>query len=138
MNTLKRIFLILVLVGLTTSLTASPLSILASLTQTGNTVGGLRYTLDESWAVDGWATRSRDGSQNLQTAYWGDIYYKNWGLIVSDSGDRTLNLAFAYAMELELQDGILLGVSVKLIELNDQSPQFAFGWDPYVVLNMSF
>ena len=130
----KKILVLILVVASSTMINASPFSLLSSITQSGSLAGGIRYAINDSWVVDGIASKSQDSDGALTSSYWADVYYKNWGVIISDSGTRKLNTALAYAVEQSISDKASLGISVKLVEFSDADAQYLLGWDAYLVL----
>ena len=77
------IALILFCIPISILANSQPFSILGSVVNTGDLAGGLRYTIDSDWVVDGWISSRQDSNSSRVTHYWADIYYRNFGIVLS-------------------------------------------------------
>jgi hypothetical protein len=113
-----------------------PFTLLASIVSSSDLSGGLRYSIDENWVVDGWASSREDSDGDHIGRYWADIYYQNWGLVLTGESNQFSSAAFAYAQEHYFTDKIGIGAAVKLVEFNESDTAFAGGWDVYILLKI--
>ncbi|MBT6121372.1 hypothetical protein HOH45_07920 [bacterium] len=103
---------------------------------TGDLAGGLRYTIDSNWVVDGWVSSRQDAKSSRVTQYWADIYYRNFGIVLSGADNTEMLTAFAFAVERNITDDIGIGNAIKLIEFGSSSPAYMGGWDVYLILKI--
>ena len=50
-----------------------PIYLLASVVNSGDLAGGIRYTVNSDWIVDGWISSREDSAGNQVTSYWADV-----------------------------------------------------------------
>ena len=113
-----------------------PIYLLASVANSGDLAGGIRYTVNSDWIVDGWISSREDSAGNQVTSYWADVYYGNYGIILSGQENTTLLTALAYSVEGQITEEIGIGSSVKVIELGGKHPAYFGGWDVYVIFKL--
>ncbi|MBT6120720.1 hypothetical protein HOH45_04545 [bacterium] len=130
------IALILFCIPISILANSQPFSILGSVVNTGDLAGGLRYTIDSDWVVDGWISSRQDSNSSRVTHYWADIYYRNFGIVLSGTDNTEMLTAFAFAVERNITDDIGIGNAVKLIEFGSSSPAYMGGWDVYLILKI--
>ena len=123
---------LLTALNLSSSLHASsPFTLLASIVGASDTSGGVRYTINKNWCIDGWAS-TREKTQN----FWVGLYYTYFGISVSGSNQTALSTAFAYSVEHNFTKNIGLGIGTKIIEIKDSNIALLGGWDVYTTLKI--
>ena len=137
MKAIKKLcwLLSIVVLGLT-SIHASNISIVTSLLNSGDLAGGLRYSLSNNWAIDGWMSQRENSAGTQVGQFWVDCFYKNYGVVISGEEKKAFKYAAAYAVERSITEKISLGVLVKAIEVSETKPSYLGSWDSYIVLSI--
>lgn len=136
---MKRKILLSCLVGIfllgVTFAKPGDLSLYSSLTGSGQTMGGLRIDLGNSFVTDLSAT-----STGGKYSYFADIYYGLYGLAFSgdkENGIKTFSVMFA--AEQAINENIVLGIAIPLVSRTKNIDEFTYtyigSWDIYAVLS---
>ena len=136
---MKRLVSLFCLFLLFNSITfGSNWSLISSITNSGDSTGGIRYDFGNNIITDGGVTYHKNGNNKKEASYWADIYYKNIGLYISGNESSKLDYALMYSVEQAITEKITLGVGVRLIDQNnnDKLTQYLTTWDGYLVLNI--
>jgi hypothetical protein len=109
------------------------LSLYSSLTGSGTTMGGIRVDLGGGMVTDLSATMT--GSTY---SYFADVYSGLYGLAVAgDSTNSVSSISLMFAAEQAIAGGIVLGIAVPLLSLNQVASTTTIigSWDVYGVLS---
>ena len=113
---------------------ASDFSLVTSLTSSGDTSGGLRYTLSDTQVIDFGVTYD-ESAADPGVGYWADFYCGNWGVLIEASANSTPTYAGMFSVEGQISDSVGIGIGLRLIEMTENvEPTYFSGWDAYIVI----
>ena len=116
------------------TVSASDFSLLTSLTTSGDTSGGLRYTLSETEVVDVGVTYD-ESVADKPVGYWVDYYNGNWGVLINAPANSKPTYSAMFSVEGQLSDSVGIGIAFKVIEVSeDVAPTSFSGWDAYIII----